>query len=118
LIRTILFFLGIVSFSIGSVTAFSAISHSTGPTMSMDGPFDHALSHQESGQSTKDCADKDGGMNCDDCDMAACNMSGCSLTVLASANAVVWVKIRMTNTPAAPPAVAGLNRHNLPLPPP
>jgi len=106
--------LGIFSFSVGSVAAISPGSDSSRPMVMTDGPFDHAMEHQNMSEDMNDCQD----MDCNDCDMAACSLGACSAALFHETRAFDAIKVSIVNAPGAPPALVGLERQYLPLPPP
>ena len=112
MIRKALLFLGMISLVLAPGAVLSAPSmadHSPLIINQIDGPANPAA----------DCFGMDcNGIDYTGCDMAACTMAGFSIIFLAETASADGSKIPLANTPGTPSSMTGLDRHNLPLPPP
>ncbi|MCH8173242.1 MAG: hypothetical protein IIA70_08065 [Proteobacteria bacterium] len=112
MIRKVLLLLGMISLVLAPGAVLSAPS--------MDGHSPLIMSQIDgAGSPAADCSGGNcNGMNNTGCDMAACTMAGCAFSFLSETPPASWVNASLTNALGAPPFLTGLDRHNLPLPPP
>lgn len=114
LLKTLFVAFGLAFLLAGQGLAFSVSISDLDIAAPMDGPFGHAMDHQNDGKDMNDC--KDGG--CADCDMANCHATTCSSAVSTETLLAFFESPGVAKSSASLPVMVGLNRHNLPLPPP
>lgn len=113
-VKTLFVAFGLAFLLAGQGLAFSVSKSDLDIAAPMDGPFGHAMDHQDDGKDMNDCQTK----GCADCDMANCPATTCSSTAATETFVAFFENQNVEKASAALPVMVGLNRHNLPLPPP
>jgi len=112
--KRFLLLLGAFSVLLGQGVGFSLAAVEKEPMIFMGGPMGHAMKDENLAEDMNDCLD----MDCQDCKMANCSISHCTNALFHEMSTVNLTKVNLTNAQGAPPSLTGIDRLNLPLPPP
>lgn len=114
LLKTLFVAFGLAFLLAGQGLAVSKSGSDLDIAAPMDGPFGHAMEHEDDGKAKKDCP----GKGCDNCDMTNCPATTCSSAATTETLVAFFESPGVANVSTNLPVLAGLERHNLPLPPP
>lgn len=114
----ILLLLGMISFLLGSGAALSSPMPDQDSALFIGGAMSHAMKDMTGdGPAMDGCKDKQSG-GCCNCDLAPCGMTGASAVLVPDVVGLTGQRLSSVHETALDTLGAGLNRHNLPLPPP